>query len=98
MNEYTPSNWVIVKTPHCHKVLAGWRGGYLDGDDWRMNSGITKIDFDDEHYYFYGETGSCYKCKTDRYGLELNICGIAAQLQERGCKILNIKEISEIEL
>ena len=44
MNEYRPDNWVVIKLkgddPH-YRVLAGCSGGYLDGDSWRMNSGIV---------------------------------------------------------
>jgi hypothetical protein len=47
MNEYTCDNWVVIKMKgddtH-YRVLAGWSGGYLDGDSWRMNSGITKVE------------------------------------------------------
>lgn len=71
MSEYTPDKWVVVKIggpdPH-YRVLAGWSGGYLDGDYWRMNSGITKVDFDGDYWYFYGSSGSVYKCYVDSYG------------------------------
>ena len=46
---YTPDNWVVLKLKPgkgahpIYKVLAGWSGGYLDGDSWRMNSGISKV-------------------------------------------------------
>jgi len=44
---YNPDNWVVIKMngddPH-YRVLAGWSGGYLDGDSWRMNSGITRVE------------------------------------------------------
>lgn len=71
MTEYTPHKWVVVKIggpdPH-YRVLGGWSGGYLDGDSWRMNSGITRADFDGDYWYFYGSSGSCYKCYVDSYG------------------------------
>lgn len=44
MSNYRPDNWVVIKVksddPH-YRVLAGWSDGYLDGDSWRMNSGIV---------------------------------------------------------
>ena len=48
MSEYTCDNWVVIKfntEEHgiFYKVLVGTSGGYLDGDSWRMNSGITKV-------------------------------------------------------
>jgi hypothetical protein len=46
MSDYNPDKWVVVKiigkdTPPVHKVFACWYGGYLDGDSWKLNSGIT---------------------------------------------------------
>ena len=78
MTEYTPDNWVILNLKAgkldsgFYKVLAGWSGGYLDGDSWRLNSGITEVEQDDSYYYFYGESGSRYKCHKDSYGLRMN--------------------------
>ena len=72
---YTPDNWVILKfegdTPH-YRVLVGWSGGYLHGDAWRMNSGITKVEKDGENYLFYGSSGSCYSCNESQYCLRNN--------------------------
>jgi hypothetical protein len=69
--EYNPDRWVVVKIggddPH-YRVRGGWSGGYLDGDSWRMNSGIVRADFDGDYWYFYGSSGSCYKCHVDSYG------------------------------
>ena len=68
----TPDSWVILKiknTKSFYKVFATWTGGYLDGDSWKINSGITKVEEDDTHYYFYGYSGSCYACKKEKYGV-----------------------------
>ena len=68
-----PQRWVIVafekEKEKYYKVFGSWAGGYLDGDSWRMNSGITKVEEDDSHLYFYGLSGSCYKCHKDGYGI-----------------------------
>lgn len=69
----TPDRWVVVKidnsldTPF-YKVFATWAGGYLDGDRWKLNSGITSVESDDDYYYFIGYSGSCYKCHKKGYG------------------------------
>jgi len=85
MSYYTPDNWVVIKIkgddPH-YRVLAGWSGGYLDGDAWRMNSGITKVEEDEHHYLFYGSSGSCYKCHKEAYYLRMNNAYIWNKLQE----------------
>jgi len=69
-----PEHWVVIRlendTDAYYKVFAGWRGGYLDGDRWRMNSGIAKVEEDEEYYYFYGASGSCYQCRKNGYGLK----------------------------
>jgi hypothetical protein len=82
---YTPDNWVIIKfkgdDPH-YRVLAGWSGGYLDSDVWRMNSGITKVEEDDWYYYFSGSSGSRYHCHKNAYCLRKNNAYIWNQLQE----------------
>ena len=70
----SPEQWVIIEikdektdTP-LYKVFGSWLGGYLDGDRWRMNSGITSVEEAGDYYYFFGETGSCYQCPKKRYG------------------------------
>ena len=72
MTEYTPNRWVIVKItgddPH-YRVLGAWRGSYLEGDSWRMNSGIRSVYDADDHWFFYGSSGSVYWCHKKAYGL-----------------------------
>lgn len=82
-------DWEDVKIkgddPH-YRVLAGWSGGYLNGDSWRMNSGIVSCqafsDFAD-YFVFEGSSGSAYRCSKDTYGLRMNNAGVWAQLQEK---------------
>lgn len=83
---YNPDNWVIIRVkeddPH-YRVLAGWSGGYTTGDSWSMNSGITRVEETDDHFLFYGSSGSCYKCHHNGYGLRMNNSHIWGQLKER---------------
>lgn len=61
MNNYLkPDGWVILKissdefeSGYGYKLFSSWRGGYLDNDSWRLNSGITSIEKenDEEEYY-----------------------------------------------
>lgn len=65
----TPDGWVIVQIPDNNfKVYGTWAGGYLDGDSWKFNSGISKVEQDTSYYYFIGVSGSCYKCQKGSYG------------------------------
>jgi hypothetical protein len=85
---YFPDNWVILKikegkgTFPFYKVLAGWSGGYLDGDSWRMNSGITKVTEEGDHLKFLGSSGSCYVCHKDTYRLTMANGGVYNSLKE----------------
>ena len=68
----TPDRWVIIKILEdnkiFYKVYGTWAGGYLGSDRWKMNSGIDKIEEDNDYYYFIGFSGSCYKCHKKTYG------------------------------
>lgn len=85
ISEY-PDRWVILKIPgNNYKVLGTWAGGYLDGDRWRLNSGIAKVEEDEEHYYFFGFSGSCYKCHKKGYGTATSFGqGILNTILEKG--------------
>lgn len=87
MSDYTPDNWVILKIQNesktLYKVLAGWSGGYLYGDSWRMNSGITEVKQGGDHYEFYGLSGSVYRCHKDTYRLTMANGGVYNELKER---------------
>lgn len=88
MSDYYPDNWVVLKIKPSkdakpfYKVLAGWSGGYLNGDSWRMNSGITSVVEENKSFEFYGESGSCYVCRKGAYRLTMANAGIYNQLNE----------------
>ena len=75
MTEYSPDSWVIIKMKYkdqlLHKVLGGWIGGYLNGDSWRLNSSVERVEMIEGKYHFYGSSGSVYKCNPDMYGLRI---------------------------
>ena len=96
MSEYSPDSWVVLKvkagkgTFPFYKVLAGWSGGYLDGDSWRINSGITLVFDREDEIHFHGESGSLYRCPKGAYGLKMSTAGIYKDLclqQEFGGQI-----------
>jgi hypothetical protein len=86
MTEYSPNKWVIVKItgddPH-YRVLGAWHGSYLSADSWRMNSGITRVDDADDHWFFYGSSGSVYRCHKDTYGLTGMTAGVIERCGSR---------------
>lgn len=82
---YSPDVWVILKiernTELTYKVLAGWYGGYLNWDSWKINSGITKVEKEGDCYLFYGHSGSIYKCHKDIYRLSGMTAGILENIK-----------------
>lgn len=89
MSEYTPDNWVVLKIKEgkfdrgFYKVLGGWSGGYLDGDAWRMNSGITEVTEDGDYLLFHGYSGSVYRCYKEAYRLTMANGGVYNALKEK---------------
>ena len=81
-----PEKWVILKLPNNnYKVFGTCAGGYLDGDRWKLNSGISKVEQDENFYYFIGFSGSCYKCHKKGYGTATSYgLGILNKIIEQG--------------
>jgi len=98
----TPDNWIILKITNIdkpfYKVLAGWSGGYLDADTWRMNSGISKVEEDENYYIFTGESGSLYKCHKESQIIRMNISGVLSQLLDKFPNSIEVVDVSEINL
>lgn len=93
---YQPDNWILIKIMPggedlFYKVLAGWSGGYLDGDSWRMNSGVDRVEEDGDYYDFIGASGSVYRCHKESEMLRMNCGFIYEQMKEKwGDKIERI--------
>lgn len=70
---YTPNRWVVLEANNgkeiINKVFAGWYGGYLDGDSWKLNSGNVKEEEFDDRWEFTGYSGSVYVCYKNAYGM-----------------------------
>ena len=73
MTIYKPERWCVIKiTPKdqkpLYKVFGSWYEGNFYGDQWRLNSGITKATLKDCEYQFEGYSGSVYRCNEICYG------------------------------
>ena len=84
MSEY-PDNWVVLEIltqdhKPIYKVLAGWSGGYLGSDCWKLNSGIVEVRELDNSWVFIGHSGNQYVCDKDQYKLRMNNAGIYEDL------------------
>lgn len=68
MNLYVPDYWQVVRITSTegkvlYKVFATWVGGYVEGDSWKLNSGIEKVVKEDDKIFFTGYSGSVYRCQ-----------------------------------
>ena len=75
MSGYTPERWVVLEfvapDETIQKVFAGWYGGYLDGDSWKINSGNKAERELDDRWEFDGYSGSTYVCHKSAYGMSV---------------------------
>ena len=78
MSSYVPDKWVVLYHPEhdVHTILAGWSGGYLDGDSWRRSTALKYVVEHDEYYEVHNESGSVYECNKNAYGTT----GLTAQI------------------
>ena len=100
---YTPDAWVIVrlsgKGEVVDKVFGGWYGGYLHGDSWRLNSGITEVKDRGDNYEFVGSSGSSYTCFKDSERMTGYMASTFALLEARAIELGgSIKRITVEEL
>jgi len=78
------------------KLFAVWHGGYLTGDAWKLNSGVTKIEQSSyQSYIVSGYSGSQYvvnkhSTKLSSYG-EAVLRGIVEKAAAQG---INVQRIS----
>jgi hypothetical protein len=90
MSGYTPERWVVLEfvTPEetIQKVFAGWYGGYLDGDSWKLNSGNRAERELDDRWEFDGYSGSIYVCHKSAYGLSGYMTSLLSDWSEQAKK------------
>jgi hypothetical protein len=95
MSDYTPDRWMVLRihTPKeiLYKVFATWSGGYAGGDEWKLNSGITRATFRDPYWEFDGSSGSVYRCHTGGYGTngygQVVLNNLLSQAKQQGIQI-----------
>ena len=103
MSTYSPDRWVIVKfNGESSKVLAGWSGGYLDGDNWRLSSGLEKIEEDGDYYNMINHSGSVYRCHKDSNEMNvimIQMYDVMKQLTEKDggtIEIISVEEFNDV--
>jgi hypothetical protein len=89
MNSYRPDGWLIFEGDNHYRVLGTWSGGYLDGDYWRLNSGIKSVSEESDYIVIHGFSDSIYKCHKKGYGVRgAYNSSIVKQLEDKGFKLL----------
>lgn len=82
--KYSPDWWEIieVKTQDgpLYKVFASFCGGYLDGDYWRLNSGIASIEVRENCYVVYGYSRSHYFLNKSAQGTSVYGNGVLTRI------------------
>ena len=103
MSHYKPDNWVILHIKsddaEIYKVLAGWSGGYLDGDSWKLNSGIVGI-YDntvDNCFDVVGHSGSVYHLHKEACRVSMATSGVLDAFMNRDDLEVNIIPFEDIE-
>lgn len=93
-----PDRWVVLKmstqdSETIYKVFATWFGGYLDGDSWKINSGITDMREDEDYFYFIGFSGSKYACRKGAYGTNSYTHGVLTSIIDNAHKTNSSVEV-----
>ena len=92
-----PNSWVVIEVNHegkqFQKILSGWSGGYLHGDNWRLSSPIKEIIIDSEWITATTESGSTYRLLKESQGLRMSNAGIYNELKEQFGDSVEIVEL-----
>lgn len=104
-NFLKPDGWVILKikndefeTGYCYKLFSSWRGGYLDNDYWRLNSGITSIEKENDYYVVKGNSSTEYAIHPstfERLGT-YNFSVLKTIIGDHDVEIINIEQYLEL--
>lgn len=101
---YTPDRWVVLEinngTEVIRKVFAGWYGGYLDGDSWKLNSGNVKEEEFERSWEFTGYSGSIYICYKAAYGMSGYMQSVLSSWQSQlpeGCTMEVVESYMPLE-
>jgi hypothetical protein len=106
MAVYKPDGYAVIKITvnddTFFKVFSSWSGGYLHGDSYRLNSGISKLVVDEDMYYFHGFSGSVVEVDKHATRISAYNSGVLANfldLLKEGCsELVNYEDIiSELE-
>jgi len=103
-----PDKWSIIKQTHedgeiWYRLFANFYGGYVNGDSWRINSGIDVVKEDDKSFTINGaKSNTIYMCNKKSYGITsygmLVFSSLQSEVLDHGVKLeyLSDKEALEV--
>ena len=65
---YHPHRWLMIRVGDNYKIFGSWNGGYLDSAEWRLNSGVWRVEESGKNFFVHGFSGSMYLCDKVNYG------------------------------
>lgn len=95
-----PDSWVILKIKddeqdsYFYKLFSCWYGGYLDSDSWRLNSGITSIEPENDYFIVRGYSSTAYGIHPSTYNKlnSYNYGVLQGIIKDYDVQIINIEE------
>lgn len=106
---YTPDKWVLVEliAPEArhYRVLGSWFGGYLNGNSWRLNSGVKDVhaftegkgNHNLQGYEVDGESGSMYIVYKTNYGMHTLSASVLDAYEQQQTEDMKIRALTEEE-
>src|SRR6185503_426947 len=100
--QYIPDRWVLLEISNdghvTHKVFGTWFGGYVDGESWRLNSGITRVHrTKNKGFAVEGYSGSEYQIRESNYGTTGYTGGVVEGFVAQSSAIRLLKEKEALE-
>jgi hypothetical protein len=100
MSEYVPNRWELIQfkgKETNYKILGSWSGGYVDGDSWRLSSGVKSIEDGGDFYLVKNHSGSLYRCRKTSRGMNIVSAGVFDSILDEA-KLVDGLEVSIIDI
>lgn len=87
--DHRPDKWVVLEViddegKTFHKVFASWSGSYTEGESWRLNSGVDRVETFKDSFLVHSESGATYRLHKEMYGVAgLGNYGVLKSLEEK---------------
>lgn len=101
MSDNNPDRWVVLELSNesstIRKVFAGWYGGYLGSDSWKISSGIVEEKDCGNYYEFINHSGSVYRCHKNSYGMSGLMASIHNEMVTKYSENYSVKVLDEYD-